>query len=166
MLNIILSIIGILVSGLGLWYAIKQVKGLKKITEEYRLQVHQEVMSAQDKIRDGLNISEVTMCIKNLESAIIYVRDGKIDLALLRMEDIETILHNNSLSEKYLSLGDRNRFKTAIEDYKDSLKSIMKNTVDENDLNRAFIIESLSSIRSYLAIIDNNIKDTLYGKGS
>lgn len=95
MLNITLSIIGILVSGLGLWYAIRQVKGLKKITEEYKQQVHQEVMSAQDKIRDGLNISEVTMCIKNLESAIIYVRDGKIDLALLRMEDIETILHNN-----------------------------------------------------------------------
>ena len=81
------------------------------------------------------------------------------------MEDIETTLHNSSLSEKYLELSDRYKFKSAIDDYKDSLKSIMKNTDDEDSLNKEFIIDSLSSIRGFLSIIDNNIKDTLYGKG-
>lgn len=166
LLNVTLSLIGIMVSGLGLWYAIRQVQKLKEITEEYKQQVHKEVMSAQTKIRDGLYISEVTMCIKNLESAIKYVRDGKIELALLRMEDIETTLHNSSLSDKYLELNERYKFKSAIDDYKDSLKSIMKNADDEDSLNKEFIIDSLSSIRGFLSIIDNNIKDTLYGKGS
>ena len=66
MLNLLLTILGILVSGLGLWYAIRQVKGLKEITAQYQQQVQQEVTIAQNKIRDGLYISEVTMCIKNL----------------------------------------------------------------------------------------------------
>jgi hypothetical protein len=34
MLNLLLTIIGILVSAIGLYYAIMQVKGLKKITKE------------------------------------------------------------------------------------------------------------------------------------
>lgn len=166
MLNLLLTILGILVSGLGLWYAILQVKGLKKITAQYQQQVQQEVAIAQNKIRDGLYISEVTMCIKNLESAIRYVREGKIELALLRMEDIETTLHNNSLSEKYLSYSQQGQFKNAMDDYKDSLKSVMKNTNDEGNLNKEFILDSLLAIRGFLSIIDNKIKDTLYGKGS
>ena len=165
-LNLILTIVGILVSFFGLYYAIKQVKGLKIITEEYQKQVKQEVSTAQNKIRDGLHISEVTLCIKNLESSIKYVREGKTELALLRMEDIETTLHNTSLSDKYLDINQRYRFKEAIDNYQDSLRSVMKNTQDEKNLNIEFIIDSLSSIRGFLSIMDNNLKDSLYGKGS
>lgn len=166
MLNLILTIIGILVSAIGLYYAIMQVKGLKKITKEYQEQVKQEVSTAQNKIRDGLHISEVTLCIKNLDSSIKYIREGKTELALLRMEDIETTLHNSSLSEKYLDLNQLYKFKEAIDNFQDSLRSVMKNTQDENNLNIEFIIDSLSSIRGFLSIIDNNLKDSLYGKGS
>lgn len=166
MLNLILTIIGILVSAFGLYYAIMQVKGLKMITEEYQEQVKQEVSTAQNKIRDGLHISEVTLCIKNLESSIKYIREGKTELALLRMEDIETTLHNTSLSEKYLDINQRYKFKEAIDNYQDSLRSVMKNTQEENNLNIEFIIDSLSSIRGFLSIMDNNLKDSLYGKGS
>lgn len=166
MLNLILTIVGILVSGFGLYYAIKQVKGLKDITENYQKQVKQEVSTAQGKIRDGLFISEVTLCIKNLESSIKYIREGRIELALIRMEDIETTLHNSSLSEKYLSLNQQNKFKEAIGNYQDSLRSVMKNTNEEGNLNIDYIIDSLSGIRGFLSIIDNNIKDSLYGKGS
>lgn len=166
LLNLILSVIGILVSGIGLLYAIKQVKGLKKITEDYQKQVKQEVATAQDKIRNGLLISEVTLCVKNLESAIKYVQEGKIELAMLRMEDIETTLHNSSLSECYLDRLQQMKFKEAIDDYKDSLRSIMKNAKDKKNLNIDFIIDSLSSIRGFLSIIDNNLKRSLYGKRS
>lgn len=166
MLNLILTIIGILVSAFGLYYAIIQVKGLKMITKEYQEQVKQEVSTAQNKIRDGLHISEVTLCIKNLESSIKYIREGKTELALLRMEDIETTLHNTSLSDKYLDINQRYKFKEAIYNYQDSLRSVMKNTQDEKNLNIEFIIDSLSSIRGFLSIMDNNLKDSLYGKGS
>lgn len=166
MLNLILTIIGILVSAFGLYYAIIQVKGLKMITKEYQEQVKQEVSTAQNKIRDGLHISEVTLCIKNLESSIKYIREGKTELALLRMEDIETTLHNTSLSDKYLDINQRYKFKEAIDNYQDSLRSVMKNTQDEKNLNIEFIIDSLSSIRGFLSIMDNNLKDSLYGKGS
>ena len=73
-INLILSVIGILVSGFGLYYAIRQVQGLQSITKEYQEQVKQEVASAQNNIREGLYISEITLCIKNLESAIKYFR--------------------------------------------------------------------------------------------
>lgn len=165
MLNLTLTIIGILVSGLGLYYAIMQVKGLKKITYQYQEQVKQEVANAQDNIRNGLHISEVTLCLKNLESAIKYIQESKTELALLRMEDIETTLHNSSLSEKYLTKIQQMQFKEAIDDYKDSLRSIMKNPKNEN-LNIDFIIDSLSAIREFLSIIDNNLKASLYGKRS
>lgn len=165
-LNLILTIVGILVSAIGLIYAIMQVKGLKRITEQYQEQVKMEVSTAQNKIRDGLYISEVSLCIKNLESSIKYIREGKTELALLRMEDIETTLHNSSLSEKFLDVNQRYRFKEAIDNYQDSLRSVMKNTKDEQNLNIDYIIDSLSTIRGFLSIIDNNIKDSLYGKGS
>lgn len=162
----ILSVIGILVSGGGLYYAIKQVQGLQKITEEYQKQVKEEVLSAQDKIRQGLLISEVTLCLKNLESAIKYIQDGKVELAMLRMEDIETTLHNSSLSEFFSKIEQQADFKVAIEDYEDSLRSIMMNSKDKKNLNIAFIIDSLSTVRGYLLIIDNNLKNSLYGKRS
>lgn len=166
MLNLILTITGILVSAFGLYYAIMQVKGLKEITEKYQEQVKQEVSTAQNKIRDGLHISEVTLCIKNLESSIKYIREGKTDLALLRMEDIEITLHNSSLAEKYLDINQQFKFREAIGNYQDSLRSVMKNTNDEKNLNIDFIIDSLSSLKGFLSIIDNKIKDSLYGKGS
>ena len=164
MLNLLLTILGILVSGFGLYYAIMQVKGLKDITEKYQEQVKEEVATAQEKIRDGLLISEVTLCLKNLESAIKYIQEGKIELAMLRMEDIETTLHNSSLSEDYLTDYQQSRFRDAIDDYKDSLRSVMKNSKDKKNLNSDFIIDSLSAIRGFLSIIDNNLKSSLYGK--
>lgn len=165
-LNLLLTILGILVSGIGLIYAIKQVKGLQIITKQYQEQVKQEVSTAQQKIRDGLLISEVTLCLKNLESAIKYIQEGKAELAMLRMEDIESTLHNSSLSENYLSNIQQTKFKEAIVDYKDSLRSLMKNSKDKKNINNDFIIDSLSAIRGFLSIIDNNLKSSLYGKGS
>jgi hypothetical protein len=166
MLNLVLTIIGILVSGFGLYYAIKQVQGLKKLTKQYQEQVKQEVETAQNKIQEGLLISEVTLCIKNLESAIKYVQEGKTELAMLRMEDIETILHNSFLSENYLNKVQQSSFNDAIDNYKDSLRSIMKNAKDRKNLNIDFILDSLSTIRGFLSIIDNNLKISLYGKRS
>lgn len=166
MLNLILTIIGILVSGCGLYYAIMQVKGLKKVTEDYQEQVKQEVTIAQEKIQDGLFISEVVLCIKNLESAIKFIQERKTELAFLRMEDIETTLHNNSLAEKYLDNNQQAQFKEAISNYRDSLRSVVKYSKDDHNLNIDFILDSLCSIRGYLSIIDNNIKSTLYGKRS
>ena len=58
------------------------------------------------------------------------------------------------------------QFKDAIDDYKDSLRSIMKNPQNEKNLNIDFIIDSLSAIREFLSIIDNNLKASLYGKRS
>lgn len=164
--NLILTIIGILVSGFGLYYAIKQVKGLQTITEQYQEQVKVEVATAQEKIRNGLLISEVTLCLKNLESAIKYIQEDKVELAMLRMEDIETTLHNSSLSENYLTNYQQSQFKDAIDDYKDSLRSLMKNSKNKKNLKNDFIIDSLSAIRSFLSIIDNNLKSSLYGKRS
>ena len=162
-INVILTILGIFVSGVGLYYAIKQVKGLRKITEQYQEQVKQEVNTAQEKIHNGLLISEVTLCLKNLESAIRYIQEGKAELAMIRMEDIESTLHNSALSENYLTHIQQTEFKDAIVDYKDSLRSVMKNS---RNLNNDFIIDSLSAIRSFLSIIDNNLKSSLYGKRS
>ena len=82
------------------------------------------------------------------------------------MEDIETTLHNSSLSECYLTNDQQLKFKEAIDDYKDSLRSVIKYSKDKKNLNNDFIIDSLSSIRSFLSIIDNNLKISLYGKRS
>jgi len=165
MLNTILSLIGIGVSLIGLGFAIWQVISLKKITLDYQKQVKEEVTQAQIKIREGLYISEVTLCIKNLESAIKFIREGNTELALLRMEDIESTLHNYSLLEKYLDESQLYRFNEAINNYKDSLRSVIKNTNGDN-IEKEFILDSLTAIREYLSIIDNSIKVSLYGERS
>lgn len=162
--NLILSIVGILVSGIGLYYAIKQVKGLKEITIAYQKQVEKEVSTAQEKIREGLLISEITACVKNTENAIKYIQDGEIQLALLRMEDIELTLHDNSICERYLDKFQQTKFRDAVDRYTESLRSMMKNVNDRDMLNIDYIIESLSIIREYMSIIDSKIKSSLYGK--
>lgn len=73
-----------------------------------------------------------------MENSIKYIREGKLELALIRMEDLEATLHNRSLSEKYLNLNQRYQFKNAIDNYQDSLRSVMKNTNDEKNLNIDF----------------------------
>jgi hypothetical protein len=57
------------------------------------------------------------------------------------MEDIEITLHNSSLSENYLTKYQQSQFMDAIDDYKDSLRSLMKNSKDKKNLNSDFIID-------------------------
>lgn len=160
------TVIGTIITLVGFFITICQLVSVKSKTAKYQEQVKIEVTTAQDKIRNGLLISEVTLCIKNLESAIKYIQEREIELAMLRMEDIETTLHNSSLSENYLDQIQQLKFKEAIDDYKDSLRSVLKNAKDKENLNIDFIIDSLSSIRGFLSTIDNNLKSSLYGKGS
>ena len=79
------------------------------------------------------------------------------------MEDIESTLHNYSLSEKYLDESQLFRFREAIQNYKDSLRGVIKNTNGDN-IEREFILDSLTAIREFLSIIDNKIKVSLYGE--
>ena len=163
-INLILTIIGIFVSAVGLYYAVMQVRGLKNITEKYHDQVKKDVSTAQEKIRKGLLISDVTLSIKNIESAIKYVQEDKFELALLRMEDIEIVISNNFLSESYLPIDEQEGFDEAVSSFKDALKTLMKNTNNKENINSYFIIDSQYRLKNYLLKIDNNIKRTLYGK--
>ena len=92
-LNVILSIIGILVSGGGLIIAIHQICRMKKTSEK----VHEEVINSQKQIRQTLDSNEIGRAVKNLEQAIEFVSREEYGYALTRMMDVKSMVENEDI---------------------------------------------------------------------
>jgi len=80
-LNVILAITGILVSGIGLVIAIRQISHMRKTSEA----VHEEVIKSQKQIRQTLDSNEIGRAVKNLEQAIDFVSREEYGYALTKM---------------------------------------------------------------------------------
>lgn len=66
-INIVLAIVGILVSGGGLYFAIRQIVKMKKTSEA----VHDEVIKSQKRIRQTLDSNDIGRAVTNLKQAMV-----------------------------------------------------------------------------------------------
>jgi len=157
-LNVILTIIGILVSGFGLIIAICQICRMRKTSEA----VHEEVIKSQKQIRKTLDSNEIGRAIKNLEQAISFVSREEYDHALTKLMDIKSMIENEEIIKSFLSQSDVSDFNFHKRRFNDSFKTIAGDVNKPDSIDRRIIQNSLSDIHNYFLRIENNIKASVY----
>jgi len=160
----IISIVGAILSLIALLFTIYELIALRRTTRDYHEQVTREVRDAQQKIKSGLTISALALTIKQIEEAIKYIQSGHYELASLRMEDIEPVLEEISQNEGTLSPSDKLYFIRHLSDFRDSMRSLLKNHATPELLVPDNILVILSVIRTDVIKISNSLKNSLYGE--
>ena len=157
-LNVVLAIIGILVSGVGLLIAIRQIMRIKSTSEK----VHQEVKKSQKQIRQTLDSNEIGRAVKNLEQAIELINKKEIDRALARMIDVKSVVENDKRISQFLSDDLQTSYHNNAARFQESLKTVMNDLNFVDSIDKRMVISSLMDMYDSLVKIENAIKNSVY----
>lgn len=161
-LNIVLAIIGILVSGGGLFIAIRQICRVRKTSEA----VQEEVKESQKKIRRTLDSNEIGRAVKNLEQAIEFVSREEYSHALTRMMDVKSMIENDDFIKQFMSQADFSVFEYHKRRFNDSYKTVASDIMYPENIDRQIIQNNLIDIQNYLLQIENQIKASVYERNN
>ena len=157
-LNVVLAIIGILVSGGGLYIAIRQILKMKKTSEA----VHDEVIKSQKQIRQTLDSNEIGRAVKNLEQAIEFVSRDEYGHALTRMMDVKSMIENDDVVNTFLTSSVLSEFGYHKRRFNEAFKAIAADANEPSNIDRRIVQSSLSEIQNFFLKIDNKIKASVY----
>lgn len=157
-LNVILAIIGILVSGVGLIIAIKQIRRMRQTTEAVQI----EVKASQKRIRRTLDSNEIGRAVKNLEQAIEYVSRNEYSHALTRMMDVKSMVENDAVICKFLPKDLHSEYDLHKRRFKESFKIVSSDVQYPASIDRRMIQSSLVEIHETLVKVENLIKASVY----
>ena len=157
-LNIILAIIGILVSGGGLCVAIRQISRMRRTSEAVQV----EVADSQRRIRQTLDSNEIGRAVKNLEQAIDFVSREEYGYALTKMMDVKSMVENDEIINQFLNPTSRSEFDYHKRRFNDSFKTIAADINYPTNIDRRIVQNSLTDIHNYLLQIENQIKASVY----
>jgi hypothetical protein len=161
-LNVILPIIGILVSGIGLIIAIRQICRMKKTSEA----VHEEVIKSQMQIRRTLDSNEIGRVVKNIEQAIDFVSREEYGYALTKMMDVKSLLENEDIIKTFLNPTNLSEFDYYKRRFNESFKTVATDIKYPSNINRWMVQNSLTDIHNYLLQIENKIKSSVYERNN
>lgn len=157
-LNIILAIIGILVSGGGLYFAIKQIVRMRTTSEA----VHDEVIKSQIQIRQTLDSNEIGRAVTNLKQAIEFVSREEYEHALTRMMDVKSMIENEDIIQTFLSPSTLAEFDYHKRRFNETFKTVATDIQYPKSIDRRMVQSSLNDIHNYLLQIENKIKASVY----
>lgn len=157
-LNIILAIIGILVSVIGLLIAIRQICRMRETSEAVQL----EVKANQKRIRQTLDSNEIGRAVKNLEQAIEYVSRDEYSHALTRMMDVNGMIENDAVICKFLSKELLFEYEVHKSRFNESFKIVSSDVKYPSNIDRRKIQSSLIEIHRTLVKVENLIKASVY----
>ena len=157
-LSIVLAIIGILVSGIGLIIAIRQICRMKKTSEA----VQDEVIKSQKQIRQTLDSNEMGRAVKNLEQAIDYVSREEYGYALTKMMDVKSLLENEDIIKTFLTPKSLSEFDYHKRRFNESYKTVATDLKYPKNIDRRMVQNSLTDIQKHLLEIENKIKVSIY----
>lgn len=157
-LNVVLAIIGILVSGFGLYIAICQIKRMRKTSEA----VHEEVIKSQKQIRQTLDSNEIGRAVKNLEQAIDFVSREEYGYALTKMMDVKSLVENEDILKTFLTPTNLSEFDYHKRRFNESFKTVATDIKYPSSIDRRMVQNSLTDIHNYLLQIENKIKSSVY----
>lgn len=159
-LNVILAIIGILVSGIGLVIAIRQICHMRKTSEA----VQKEVKKSQKQIRQTIDSNEIGRAIKNLEQAIEFINNKEINRAVARMIDVKSIIENDCIISQFLSKEQQSRYYTNKDRFHESVKTVMNDVHFADSIDKRMVISSLMDMYDSLIKVENAIKNSTYDR--
>ena len=136
----ILSIIGVVLSVLGIWIAYFQILSIKAITLATQKEV-KESISQNNKIHMLADLSRKVAIIDEIQG---FLKSDRIDMCILRMKDLKIVLNSLRNQEVYYNLFSKQEFKTAFEDFNIDLDNFQKSTLNEKfKLNKGKILINL-----------------------
>lgn len=156
--NIVLAIVGILVSGGGLYIAIRQIVKMKKTSEA----VHDEVKKSQKQIRQTLDSNEIGRAVTNLKQAIEFVSRDEYEHALTRMMDVKSMIENEEMIQTFLAPSNLSEFDYHKRRFNESFKTVATDIKYPNSIDKRMVQSSLIDIHNYLLQIENKIKASVY----
>lgn len=157
-LNVVLAIIGILVSGVGLYIAICQIMRMRTTSEA----VHQEVKKSQKQIRQTLDSNEIGRAVTNLKQAIEFVSRDEYEHALTKMMDVKSMIENEEIIQTFLSPSNMTEFNYHKYRFNESFKTVATDIQYPQSIDRRMVQSSLIDIHNYLLQIENKIKAAVY----
>ena len=158
------TIIGTMLSVIGLGITIWQLIEVKRKTVRYQQQVHDEVVAAQAKIRSGLSLSKVPKASQYIKDAMHSLQQRKIDVAGMRMEDAEFILDEIYSDDNFKSVKKKQDYVNGLKNFKESLRSLQGNITNPDNINMSIIMNNLSRMNSVLSEVSSTQINSLYGK--
>lgn len=157
-LNVVLSIVGILVSGGGLYIAIRQIVKMKRTSEA----VNDEVKKSQKQLRQTLDSNEIGRAVTNLKQAIEFISRDEYEHALTRMMDVKSMIENEEMIQTFLPPSNLSEFDYHKRRFNESFKTVATDIKYPNNIDRRMVQCSLSDIHNYLLQIENKIKASVY----
>lgn len=160
--NIVLAILGIIISGGGLAIAIWQIIKMRTTSEA----VHKEVRKSQRQIRQTLDSNEIGRAVKNLEQAIEFVSRSEYEHAFTRLMDVKSMIENEDVINTFLVPSNLPDFDYHKRCFNDSFKTIATDMKYPTNIDRWRVQNSLTNIHNYLLQIENKIKASVYERNS
>lgn len=155
----ILSIIGVVLSVLGIWIAYFQILSIKAITLATQKEV-KESISQNNKIHMLADLSRKVAIIDEIQG---FLKSDRIDMCILRMKDLKIVLNSLRNQEVYYNLFSKQEFKTAFEDFNIDLDNFQKSTLNEKfKLNKGKILINLEALSTMLLTAETKLKSYDY----
>ena len=155
----ILSIIGVVLSVLGIWIAYFQILSIKAITLATQKEV-KESISQNNKIHMLADLSRKVAIIDEIQG---FLKSDRIDMCILRMKDLKIVLNSHRNLEVYYNLFSKLEFKTAFEDFNIDLDNFQKSTLNEKfKLNKGKILINLEALSTMLLTAETKLKSYDY----
>ncbi len=151
----ILSIIGFLLSVLGITIAYFQILSIKAITKQTQIEVihnirlNNNILMLSDLSRKAAMVNEIQG----------FLREGKIEICIIRMQDLKIILNSLKNQEYYSTLFSKKDFKTVFEDFNIDLDNFQKHFINQSQLDKSKIITNLEKLSTLLLGLEIKLKN-------
>lgn len=146
----VVNIIGLIGTFTGLGFTLWQVWGVKR-------QVQEAANAAELRVRNVMDLSIISKSIKVIESIQNHVRNKKWDLALVQMQELQTVLLSISEDKRLLQFARKN-FNDCLMTMPSNMSILNELCQDKgNDDLRSFFSD-MQDIRDNLTVIETHLK--------
>jgi len=151
----ILSIIGFLLSILGVLIAYFQILSIKEITIETQKQINENIRLNNN----FLMLSDLSRKAAMVDEIQGYLKDGKIEMCILRMKDLKIILNSLRNQDYYNSLVSKKEFRDVFQNFNIDLDNFHKHQINnKNKINKEIIIRNLEGLSTLFLGVEAKLK--------
>lgn len=152
----IITIIGLLISVLGITIAYFQILSIKAISQKTQFEVTNSIRLNNNL----LMLSDLSRKAAMVDEIQAFLREDKIELCILRMKDLKIILNSLKNQEYYSALFTKKEFKTVFEDFNIDLDNFQRHHLNiKNKLDKGKIITNLESLSTLMLSLEIKLKN-------
>lgn len=150
----VLTILGILLSLLGLVIAYFQLVSVKQIALE-----------TKQKVKDSITLNNNILMISDLSRKVAmvseiqgYLRDGKIELCILRMNDLKIVLISLRNQNQYSTLVSKATFRKVFDSFSIDLYNFQRHSVDNSAIDLTVVMKNLNELSTLFLSVEIKLK--------